>query len=416
MSAKIKTRNSLSLTAARKIILTAQGLWGPAPFGSGKAGVVRAIEKLGYVQIDTISVVERAHHHVIWTRVPDYTPQHLHDLQTQDRKIFEYWSHAASYLPLSDYRFYLPRMHAFASGKRHGFVRNRRMMTFVLDRIRAEGALQARDFETPKGARSGPWFDWKPTKIALEQLFMEGKVMVRERRGFQKVYDLTERVLPPGVDCSMPSPQEMGRFLVERSLRQYGLATEAEMHYLRKGHSSQVRNALGEMCESSEVLSLQVEGLGAQEFFAFSESLKSLTQAQPGLKTDAKTGENSVFILSPFDNAVIQRKRLKTLFDFDYQIECYVPAPKRQYGYFCLPILWGDQMVGRMDAKADRKSKKLLVLALYLEKLIQKKLSKRIHKQFKDQFQPSFKKTLQSFAKFNGCEKVEMRGKGVVKL
>lgn len=377
---------TISRSDARKLALGAQGLLAPKPFGDGSEGALRAIEHLGYVQIDTISVVERAHHHVIWSRVPDYRPPVLHELQTGDRQVFEYWSHAAAYLPLRDYRFALPRMQAIASGQRHWFRKNNKLMSEVIERIREEGPLQAKDFEAPPGPQRRVWFDWKPAKRALEQLFMEGKLMIRERRGFQKVYDLPERVLPAGVDLSVPERGEMARYLIGNALRSHGIATAAEMRYLRKGWNRDIQRALEELREEGKILPVQVEGVRKETYFAEPERLAAIPAVS----------EKKVHILSPFDNFVIQRKRLKALFDFDYQIECYVPEAKRKFGYFCLPVLWGDEMIGRLDAKADRARRVLAVQSLHLEKK-----SKRTA-----DFEPAFRKTLDEFAAFNGCEKI----------
>ena len=380
---------TLSRAHARRLAVRAQGLAEPDPFGTLKRGTLSAIEHLGYVQIDTISVVERAHHHILWSRVSNYRPQELHELQAKDRKVFEYWDHAASYLPVSHFRFSLPRMHAIASGKRHWFARKPRVMGYVLDRIKAEGPLQARDFEAPKGHRGGSWFEWKPAKRALDQLYMEGALMIAERRGFQKVYDLTERVLPSGTDLTMPRSEELARFLILRTLKAHGLAQESEIRYLKKSLRKPLAPALAALVEAREIVRIRVEGLPELDYFALPDALES----------SAHSIASRAHILSPFDSLVIQRKRLQTLFAFDYQIECYVPAPKRKYGYFCLPILFGEKLVGRVDLKADRRSKTLLVQALHLEPGAPKGES------FRDAIQAELKR----FASFNACEEVAYR-------
>ncbi len=390
---------SLSLAEARRLALHAQGLLRDAPFGAGPSAAVEVIRRLGYVQIDTISIVERAHHHVLWSRVPDYEPGWLGELQAPKRggapRIFEYWSHAAAYLPVEDYRYCLPRMERLAKGARHWFARDRKVMSAVLDRIRAEGPLMARDFEAPEGARSGPWFDWKPAKKALEQLFMEGKLMIRERRGFQKVYDLAERVLPPGVERDSPAPREMARYLATRTLRAHGIAREEEMRYLRKGMQKAMKQALRELEEERAIVRVGVEapvsrrGEGKNVFYAdpalLEEPLGPVKVARARL-------------LSPFDNAVIQRKRLGFLFGYDYQIECYVPAPKRRFGYFCLPLLFGDRFIGRVDAKVDRPNRRLDALKVILEPGVKHKGAVR----------EEIALELERFARFNGAEQVRI--------
>lgn len=399
----------LPLLEARALCLEAQGLGRErSPFGSGKAGALRAIEHLGYVQIDTISAVERAHHHVLWSRVGDYSPALLHELVTRDRAVFEYWSHAASYLPMRDYRYCLPRMQRYAAGHRHWFKQNRKLMDAVLERIRAEGPLQARHFEAPPGRKSKGWFDWKPAKRALENLYITGELMVRERRGFEKVYDLPERVIPAGTDTRAPTPDEMARYLIRQALRAHGLAQEPEMRYLRQGVRTDIGRALGEMEETGEIVRVRVRddggGTGAEKgaagtFFAFAKSLTPGTlKASRGPRSSARAG---LRILSPFDNLVIQRKRVRRLFGFDYMIECYVPAPKRKYGYFCLPLLWEDRLVGRIDAKADRASGTLKVLQLHPEPWLPSDRKR------KRAFAEALEESLREFAAFNGCERLE---------
>ena len=207
----------MSLSAQlRRIALDRQGLLRTDPFGRGKGAVRRAVENLGYVQIDTISVVARAHHHVLWSRVGNYHPAML-DRLVRERGIFEYWFHAAAWLPMRDYRFALPRMRQL-NGERNWFESSDpRLQREILRRIESEGALRARDFVDPEH-RSDGWWEWKPAKQALEQLFMQGEIMVSRRDGFQKVYDLPERVLPDWIDTSLPSPDEYAAYLVDTTL------------------------------------------------------------------------------------------------------------------------------------------------------------------------------------------------------
>jgi hypothetical protein len=372
----------VKLSEARRIVLEAQGLGAQAGLPRRRGGALGVLERLGYVQIDTISVVERAHHHVLWSRTPGYAPADL-DALVAERSVFEYWSHAAAYLPMRDYRFSLPRKEAFRSGRRHWHRRSSRARGWVLDRIRAEGALRSADFEQAK--KPGPWFEWKPAKVALEQLFLEGVLMVAGRRGFQKLYDLTERVLPPGVDAREPDAREYAQHLVEAGLRAQGLASEAELCYQRRGVRRAVRAVLRELEEAGKVRRVRVEG-GDEDDFVLAGTLE-----KPAARTEKRPA--AVRILSPFDNLVIQRARLKRLFGFDYQIECYLPASKRRYGYFCLPVLWGDRFAGRLDAKADREARTLLVRGLHLE------LSAEDEKSFR----PAFDEELGRFARFNGC-------------
>ncbi|MGE0622176.1 MAG: winged helix-turn-helix domain-containing protein [Pseudomonadales bacterium] len=305
----------------RRLALDAQGLLRQAPFGRGRAATLRAIEHIGYVQIDTISVVTRAHDHVLASRVPNYEPGHL-DRLLADRSIFEYWYHAAAYLPMRDYRYALPRMHACRTGREHWIrSRDRKLMREVLARIAAEGPLMARDFETPPAGTTG-WWNWKPAKQALEQLFMEGELMVTGRQGFQKTYDLRERVLPEGTDTRTPTDREMASHLLSNMLRAHGFATPKNVTHLRRGQA--IRGAL------KTVLADEVE---AGALLPFRLPGGTVAYANPDvLERRAPAASARALLLSPFDNLVIHRDRVQSVFDFDYQIECYLKEEDRRYG------------------------------------------------------------------------------------
>lgn len=354
-------------------------------FGNGKTGALKVVEHLGYIQIDTLSVVARAHHHTLWNRLPDYQEHFLHELLEKDKTIFEYWSHAASYLPICDYRFSLSQKQLFASGKSHWFEQDKKVNSYVLDRIKAEGALQSKDFEHKRNT-PGNWYEWKPAKKALEQLFMEGKLMVAKRQGFQKVYDITERVLPNGIDTSTPTEQEVATHLIKRAVQANGLVQEKEIAYLRPKLKEHIKKELQHLVKSGFLVELKVENK-PETYFSTQEQLNGLN----GPKTN-----NEIHFLSPFDNAIIQRKRVQNLFNFNYQIECYVPEAKRNFGYFCLPILYNNQFVGRLDPKADRKTKTFYVKQLHFEKGFKPTA----------EFKKVFNQKLTEFAIFNGCNEV----------
>jgi uncharacterized protein YcaQ len=383
--------DSISKKTARRMALHAQLLDDRTRIKKGKEGVAEAIEHLGYVQIDTISVIERAHHHTLWTRIPGYSPKHLHEAQAKERVLFEYWGHAASYLPMKDYRFYLPMMKSFYDPKNSWFrgwgEKYGSLLEPVKKRIREEGPLAARDFENPAG-RKGPWWDWKPAKAALEMLFWRGELMISERRGFERIYDLTERVLPAGMDVTEPAPDELGRFIVRRALTALGLASEKEIRdYIRIGDRNLVARVLKEMLATAEVVRLAVEGRD-EVSYALPAALKEANRfrARP----------SRVRLLSPFDNLVISRSRLKQRFDFDYTLECYVPKGKRRHGYFVLPILFGERIVGRLDPKADRFSKTFIVRRLVLEPGADDA----------DGLVPELGRAIGELARFNGCRSV----------
>ncbi|MFK8183649.1 MAG: winged helix-turn-helix domain-containing protein [Phormidesmis sp.] len=377
-------KESLSIQQARKLVLLSQRLPPKKQAGAAIDATLSAIEHLGYIQIDTISVIQRAHHHTLWNRNPRYKASQLDQLLA-NKQVFEYWSHAAAYLPFRDYRFSLPRKHALATGaQRHWYKRDERMMQWVLERITCEGPLMAKDFENT-GKKVGEW-KAKPAKRALEYLFMQGDLMVPQRVNFHKVYDLTERVLPEGVNTTLPEPEEYARFLIVQYLRANGLGQAAEIAYLRKGTKPIVSETLKDMVGNREVQQVRVEDT---LYYALPSSLDLLSK--PLARSKLK-------ILSPFDNLVIQRQRMKALFGFDYLIECYVPEAKRRYGYFSLPILWDGRLVARMDCKAERRASLLHIHHLALEPTVLKT----------DAFFFALRKELELFLEFNQCRKLQL--------
>lgn len=369
----------------RRIALDRQGLLRQEPFGRGKGATLRAIERLGYVQIDTISVVERAHHHVLHTRVPNYQPAFLEQLQ-RDGGVFEYWHHAAAYLPMRDYRFARRQMEEARSGQLH-WVRStdRKLMARILQRLRSEGPLKSRDFEDARQSRAG-WWDWKPAKRALEQLFIEGELMITGRDGFQKTYDLPERALPQDACAKAATLDEFAAYLVDNTLRSHGFATLKSFTHLRRG--APIRAAVAEELNARTAAGDLVR-------FTTKDGAVWWGDAQM-LDCRAPAAMRTVRILSPFDNAVILRHRGSALFDFDYQVECYVKAENRRYGYFCLPLLYRDRLVGRMDCKAHRSQGALNIRQLHIERNVD------------DGFLPAFATAVRSFAEFNGCSAVAL--------
>jgi uncharacterized protein YcaQ len=368
---------------ARRIAVASQCLHAAKPFGLGKYAASRAIDHIGYVQIDTISVASRAHNHVLWSRVPNYKRDHLTALQVKDRLILEYWAHAAAYLPMQDYRYCLPTMEYFRKHRDGWPKSDKRTMQYVMDRIRNEGPLKSRDFEHPQKRANASWWDWKPAKLALQRLFFSGDILISHREGFQRVYDLPERILPAHVDTTMPSPEEYIRHLIRRSVRAHGLVRTQEIHYLRKGLGDLTRRAVGMMQSEGELVPVTVNGINGV-FCTTDEILQASLRVAHHVK-----------LLSPFDNLVIQRNRLRDLFGFDYQIEVYVPAAKRAYGYYCLPILMGDQFYGRVDVRADRKSRQLQVQHLHME-----------DRKLPGDLDNKLALALKEFAAFNNCGSV----------
>lgn len=374
----------LTLKEARELAVSSQLFF---PKGGSKpiVSLQKIIERLGYVQIDTISIIERAHKHVLWTRLPEFKNELLDELIDKKRKVFEFWDHAAAYLPMKHYRYTLPRKKMYTDKHRHWASGKKKLLDHIVNRIREEGPLQSRDFEDPK--KRGMWWDWKPAKEGLEFLFHTGVLSAKARKSFQKVYDLTERVLPPDADTSHPTELEQAEHLVMKAIAANGFASQKEMFYLRYHSRPAAKQALLKLEEEKKIVPLGIEAAEGETYYT---TRKNLSQA---IKIT-----DDVHILSPFDNLVIQRKRLKTIFDFDYTIECYVPAPKRKFGYFCMPVLFNGEFICRIDAKADRAAKTLRVINIFWEDLpgkINRSGLKELllHK-------------LESLAHFAGCETV----------
>lgn len=371
----------------RQLALASQGLGGRKRFGKGLAGTLAAIEHLGYVQIDTLSVVERAHHHVLWNRVPGYSSQYLNQLSSAG-KIFEYWFHAAAYLPMRDFRFALPRMLSFRRDESPYFRSvDKALMAEILARVRGEGMLKTRDLkESTKG--KGVWWDHGPGRRALDKLFMQGDLMIRERNGMEKLYVLPEQLLSPDVNQQEPTVDEMAAYLLDNTMRAHGVFTFGQLLHLRTGKP--LRNAMRELLQAR----LEQSALHRLDDPAHPDTYAVV--AKPRAERLSRESAE-VRLLSSFDNAVIHRERLAQMFHFDYRLESYVPAAKRKYGYFCLPILWQGEFVGRIDCKADRGAARFYVHNRYLEQGWVPDAA----------FQQGMQNAIGELARFCGCTEVQ---------
>jgi uncharacterized protein YcaQ len=385
--------NPYSATQWLQLSMQQQGLL--QPFGS----LTTLLNQLSYVQIDSINVVERAHHHVLHSRLPDYSPAML-DAAMSDKTVFEYWSHAAAYLPIDDYRFSLYRKQQLQQGDKHWFEAEHKVMREVKARITAEGPLKVSQFTHGSNPPNGTWWDWKPAKKALEQLFMQGELMVAKRDKFQKVYELTERVLPSHIDATIPSDPEYAQHLIQRYLSAHGFGNLQQIQYLRKGLKPLLSKTLAQMCEQGEIARFTGSYTAANQVYFY----------QPKLVLPVGI-PNKVWLLNPFDNLVIQRQKLKQWFGFDYQIEVYVPEAKRKYGYYSLPILWRDRFVGRVDVKADRKNQCLLLQQLSFEADAfdaHPSDVSRSDPNDRDAFIPAFIDAITHYSKFNNCQRWQL--------
>jgi hypothetical protein len=343
----------LTQADARRIWLRAQRLDTLAPFGAGPQATAAAVEHLGYVQIDTINVVERSHHHVLWNRIPEYKRADLRQAQSVDKTVFEYWTHALSYVPSRDIRFFLPAMkrHGREGHRWFGSVKpadTRKVMTL----IRRGGALTIRDIDDDVlTEKEHLWASRKPSKRALQLAFYTGALTISERSGMLKTYDLMARHFGWDKPPKPASPREVTAYLLDRALRAQGLVSLDSICHLDAPTKAAVRRLIDTRVRARELVPVALEGAGKQEHWARPEVLEAADHATPEL----------VHILSPFDPLLIQRKRTELIFGYGHRFEAYVPKAKRLFGYFALPVLVGDDIVAAIDLKTDRKARKLLM-------------------------------------------------------
>jgi uncharacterized protein len=373
----------LTKSQARAIILQAAGLGKRAPFGKGIEAVYKLIDHLGFIQVDTNYVIERAHHHAIYTRVPDYQLEWLDQLQAEG-KIFEFWTWASGFQPMHEFRFSLPAKASFLARRKPMTQTEANMMKRVLDRIGREGPLQARDFEQDRVTKNKGWWDWRPSKVALERLHLEGKLISYRKPNFEKVYDLAENVIPSSIDTTAPTPEEFARHAILRALNVFGIAYVKEIYYSARYVSPNlIKSEILKMAAAGEILPVNVEGI------------KGPLYMHPAYRKRKVKVSGEAFILSPFDVLNVFRHRLRDFFDFDYMVECFVPKPKRKYGYFALPVLIGDTFIARMDSKADRKQGVYTIYNLHFEKV-----------KMTSAMQAKLVKAIRLYATFNRCSEI----------
>lgn len=351
----------ISLGGARWMLLAAQGFERPsAP--AIKRDVLAAILRMGALQIDTIHVVARSHLLVLWSRLGSFEPRWLDELLAEG-SLFEYWSHAASFLPIDDFALYRPAMlrhreRSTSDGwlKQHAEVAER-----VLDRIRREGSVRAADFERESGP-AGAWWDRKPEKHALEELYNCGIAMIARRESFQRIYALREQVLPGWSDGALPSAEEIERAFALKAVRALGVAPARWVSdYFRRPKRGIVPR-LEALADEGALMRVAVPELGPQPCYLHPDHLAAAGAAAAGGLTSGVTT-----LLSPFDPIVWHRDRARELFGFEYRIEVYTPADQRRFGYFTLPILHNGALVGRLCPKAHRKEGVFEVRQLHLE-------------------------------------------------
>lgn len=356
----------LSADAARRIALAAQGFGVARPDRGANAGhVQRSVERLGLLQIDSVNVLARAHYLPLFSRLGNYDSALLDRTawgRRSERRLFEFWAHEASLLPLATQPLLRWRMQRAAANDGDGKAklhRFRREKAAYIDEIRREivdrGALAASELSNG-GPGRGAWWGWSDGKLALEWLFFAGELTTATRRGtFERVYDLTERVLPPSIQAMpTPSAEEAQRTLLRISARALGVATEFDLRdYFRLGVAD-TKARLAELVEGGDLVPVTVEGWSKPAYLD--------PAARQPRRIEARA------LLAPFDPLIWERDRTHRIFDFFYRIEIYTPLAKRNYGYYVLPFLLGDRLVGRVDLKADRATGRLLAHAVHFEK------------------------------------------------
>ena len=374
-------------------MLGAQGLLRTPRSGSHQPvtaeDLLALIDRLGVVQIDTISVVARSQYLVLWSRAGHYDRTLFDELLAPRRAVFEYWSHAASIIPMRDYPYYRATMAGAAEdhmwdGLRRWMRENQTLLDDTMATIRALGPQASADFERdPTIAREGPW-DWygpKESRKALEVLWTQGDLMIHSRRGGQRLYDLRERVLKEAFgrrvprDSHLPTPAEQSRHFTMRTTRALGIVTASWLwDYFRvqdtiaqatTGGSTRSKRAaaeavLAEQVRLRKLVPVTVEGISEAAYLDRAQLVHLDTIRKDGV-------EHVTTLLSPFDSLIWHRARAQALFDYDVCFEAYVVPHKRKYGYYCLAILHEGRIVGRLDPKMDRATGTLIIRSIYLE-------------------------------------------------
>ena len=315
------------------------------------------------MQIDTINVIERSHHHILYARIPSYQRAHLHQAQTIDKSVFEYWAHALAYIPTRDFRFFMREMRRQNQEPKSWFGSVAQAdLRKALRRIRRDGALTIRDIDDDELVeKNHPWASRKPSKRALQLAFYRGEVTISERTGMLKTYEILDRHFGWEKRPRTPSEREVSEYLLDRALRAQGIVSLDSICYMDAPRKPAMRKIIEQRARRGELVPVAIEGAGKQEHWARPEVLDAVL-ASPSTQPASDASSNDlVHILSPFDPLIIQRKRLKLFFDYEHRFEAYVPKEKRVLGYFALPVLVGDEIVAAVDLKTDRERGKLLV-------------------------------------------------------
>ncbi len=361
---------SYPLSALRAVALRTQGLDKADISTPTRESIDQVVNQIGCVQIDTLHMVRRSHYLVLWSRLGNYATAEFDALSSpEDRRLFEGWQHAASIISLKEYRYQLPHQRDLRDHPTNWYNRwlnetvQKDFVPQVLERVRREGALKVSDFESD-GHQGGTWWNWRPAKVALEFLYANGELMIADRIKFQRVYDLTERVLPSWVDMTEPTVGQRDRFWVERGAKALGVFLPrhaGDYTWMKVARSKPIVESM-----IKDGFLIQIQGTlnngDTGQLLIHRDNLPLLEQAADG----ALKAERTTF-LSPFDNLWWASRRDEQFWGFRQSLEAYLPAARRVYGYFCMPILHKDRLVGRFDPKLERKQAILRLKALYLE-------------------------------------------------
>lgn len=343
----------LSLAEARRIWLRATRLDQREPFGTGPDATRRAVEHLGYVQIDTINVIERAHHHILFSRIPAYRREDLGQAQSVDKSVFEYWTHALAYVPARDLRHFLSAMARHREAPSTWFGRcTPEDLKRMKDQIKAEGPLSIRDVDgETRVEKDHPWASTKPSKRVLELGFFNGDFVVSRRDGMVKTYDLSDRHFGWPPRPRPASEAQTADYLLDRALTAQGVINAASVMYPRLRFSDEIAARIESRVRRKLLVPVTVAGAGP--YWATPATLDAI----------AAPAEPLVHVLSPFDPLIIQRQRLARFFGYDHVFEAYVKKENRRFGYFTLPVLVGDAVVAALDLKTDRAARTLMIQA-----------------------------------------------------
>ncbi|MBI1741565.1 YcaQ family DNA glycosylase [Candidatus Acetothermia bacterium] len=364
---------TISLTLARRLFIMRQRLAGPRPAANSE-GIMHVVRDLGCLQLDPTSIVARNHLLVLWSRLGPYDPTHLDKLLWEERQLFEYWAHAASIVLTEDYPVHQLRMRHYPAGDstwtervRTWMDENKSLRDSILKELRHQGPMLAKEFDdnAVRSWQSSGWTSGRNVDRMLAFLWSQGKVMVAGRQGGQKLWDLSERCLPKWTPLEDLSERDVVHRAAQKSLRALGVARakDIELHYT-SGRYPGLASVLNELEDEGRIVRVQIaedKQLWPGDWYIHAEDVPLLE------RLDAGEWEPRTTLLSPFDNLISERPRTELLFNFRFRLEIYVPKAKRQYGYFVMPILHGDRLIGRIDPQMDRKQKRLTINAVYAE-------------------------------------------------